>query len=70
MREIWGNDDFCIMKEKHVPTCIRFEKDIVSSDELLIEKEYLARVKGIMTLTDIKKLTEGVIINGKKTLIR
>jgi 23S rRNA pseudouridine2605 synthase len=33
-----------------------------------VEKEYLARVKGIMTLTDIKKLTEGVIINGKKTL--
>ena len=33
-----------------------------------IEKEYLALVKGIMTLTDIKKLTEGVIINGKKTL--
>ena len=33
-----------------------------------IEKEYLARVKGIMTLTDVKKLTEGVIINNKKTL--
>lgn len=33
-----------------------------------IEKEYLARVKGIMTMTDVKKLTEGVILNGKKTL--
>jgi 23S rRNA pseudouridine2605 synthase len=33
-----------------------------------IEKEYLARVKGIMTMTDVKKLTEGVVLNGKKTL--
>ena len=33
-----------------------------------IEKEYLARVKGIMTMTDVKKLTEGIILNGKKTL--
>ena len=33
-----------------------------------IEKEYLARVKGIFTFTDVKKLSEGVIINGKKTL--
>lgn len=33
-----------------------------------IEKEYLARVKGIITMTDVKKLTEGVVLNGKKTL--
>ena len=33
-----------------------------------IEKEYLARVKGIFTFTDIKKLSEGIIVNGKKTL--
>lgn len=33
-----------------------------------IEKEYLARVKGIFTFTDVKKLSEGIIINGKKTL--
>lgn len=33
-----------------------------------IEKEYLARVKGIFTFTDVKKLSEGVTINGKKTL--
>ena len=33
-----------------------------------LEKEYLARVKGIFTFTDIKKLSEGIVINGKKTL--
>lgn len=38
MTEIWKNDDFCVIKEKHIPTDIRFEKDIASSDELLIEK--------------------------------
>ena len=38
MTEIWRNDDFCVIKEKLIPTRIRFEKDISSSDELLIEK--------------------------------
>ena len=33
-----------------------------------IEKEYLVRAKGILTMTDVKKLTEGIVINGKKTL--
>lgn len=33
-----------------------------------IEKEYLARVHGIITFNDIKKLSEGVIIDSKKTL--
>lgn len=32
-----------------------------------IEKQYLARVDGILTLPDVKKLTLGVIIDGKKT---
>jgi 23S rRNA pseudouridine2605 synthase len=33
-----------------------------------IEKEYLVRAKGILTMTDVKNLTEGVVINNKKTL--
>lgn len=32
-----------------------------------IEKQYLVRVDGILTLPDVKKLTLGVIIDGKKT---
>lgn len=33
-----------------------------------IEKEYLARVKGIIKLNSIKKLTTGIMINNKLTL--
>lgn len=38
MIEHWKNDNFHVIKEKHIPANIRFEKDIKDSEELLIEK--------------------------------
>mgnify|MGYP003295857669 CR=1 FL=1 len=35
MIENWKNDDFCVIKEKLIPTNIRFEKDITDFLKIL-----------------------------------
>ena len=38
MTEIWNDDDFCIVKEKIMPVCVKCSGDVESEGELLVRK--------------------------------
>lgn len=66
MKEYWNDDDFCIVKEKITPVCVKCSGDVVSVDELLVKKPACISFKKDRLATFTKKGAYVVLDFGKE----